>query len=66
MVARGMMGKGYVIREFGMDMYTLLYLKGSTVQHMGLWSMLYGSLDGRQVWGRLGTYVMWLNPFALP
>ena len=24
---------------------------------MELWSMLYGSLDGRQVWGRLDTCI---------
>ena len=55
-------GEG-VVRELGMDMYTLLYLKWvtdgptvrPTVQHRELCSMLRGSLDGRGVWGRMDT-----------
>ena len=27
------------------------------VQHMELCSMLYGSLDGREVWGRMDTHI---------
>ena len=46
------MGEG-IVRESGMDMYTLLYLKwgtdGPTVKHRELCSMLWGSLDGRGV-----------------
>ena len=44
------MGKG-IVRELGMDMYTLLYLKWITnkdllcIQHMELCSVLRGSLD---------------------
>ena len=40
-------------REFGIDTYTLLYLKWITnkdllyIKHRELCSMLYGSLDGR-------------------
>ena len=42
--------KERIVREFGMDMYTLLYLKWITnkdllSQHMELYSMLCGSLD---------------------
>ena len=47
--------------EFGMDIYTLLYLKwikiGPTVQHMELCSMLCGSQDKRGVWGRMDTCI---------
>ena len=50
------MGEG-VVREFGMDMYTLLYLKWITnkvllysrVQHRELCSMLCGCWVGRGV-----------------
>ena len=43
-----------IVREFGMGMYTLKYLKWVTnkdlfVQHMELCPMLYGSLDGNGV-----------------
>ena len=40
-----------IVREFGMGMYTLLYLKWITnkVQHMELCSMICVSLDGRGV-----------------
>ena len=50
-------------RELGMDMYRLLYLKwityciGPTVQHRELCLVLCGSLDGRGVWGRMGTCI---------
>ena len=51
---------GGTIREFGMDMCTLLYLKwnkqqGPAVEYMELCSMLCGSLDRRGVWGRMDT-----------
>ena len=40
-------------------MYTMLYLQdnqqGPTVQHKELCSRLRGSLDGREVWGRMET-----------
>ena len=31
--------------------------QGTAVQHRELCSMLYGSLDGRSVWGRMGTCI---------
>ena len=31
--------------------------QGPTVQHRELCSMLYGSLDGREVWGRMDTRI---------
>ena len=53
-------GKG-IDREFGTDMYTLLYLKQiptrSSVEHRELCSVLRGSLDGRGVCGRMDTCV---------
>ena len=50
------------VREFGINMYILLYLKmdnqwGSTVYHWELSSMLCGSLDGMGIWGRVDTCV---------
>ena len=46
-------------REFGMDMYTLLYLEWITNQfllyHTELCSMLLDSLDGREVRVRMDT-----------
>ena len=46
------------VREFGMDMYTLLYLKWITNKDLLLefCSMLCGSLDGKGVWGRMDMY----------
>ena len=49
---------GGILREFGMDMYTLLYLKWITnksLVYLEFCSMLCGSLDGRGVWGSVGT-----------
>ena len=52
MVAGGRMRKG-IIRELGMDMYTLLYLKRITKdllhKHREFCSMLCASLNGRGV-----------------
>ena len=46
-------------REFGMDVYTLLYSKWITNKdllcNMKLCSVLRGSLDERRVWGRMDT-----------
>ena len=55
------MGEG-IVRDFGMDMYTLLYFKmdhqqGPTVWHRELCSMLCGSLDSRGVWRRTDTCI---------
>ena len=51
--------RGRRVREFGMDIYTLLYLKWitNTVQHRELCSMLYSSLDRRVVRKRMDTRV---------
>ena len=62
---RGRMGEG-IVRKFGI--YTLLYLKWiinkDLLYNMELCSMLYGSLDGRGVWGRMDTcidgWVSWM------
>ena len=49
------------VRECGMDMDTQLYSKCRTkkdlLQHREPCSGLCGSLDGRGVWGRMGTCV---------
>ena len=48
-----------IVREFGMDMYTLLYLKRVTNKDLlyRTWNSAQccGSLDGRIVWGRMDT-----------
>ena len=54
-------GGGRRDREFGMDMYTLLYLKWITNQGPTLWNMglchTCGRLDRRGVWGRMDTRI---------
>ena len=56
-------GWGGRVREFRLDMYTLLAVfkmdnqQGSTVQHMELCLRLCGSLDGRGVGGRMDTCI---------
>ena len=52
------MGADRIVREFWMDMYTLLYLKWIANEDL-LYSpgMLWGSLDGKGVWGRLDTCI---------
>ena len=51
-------GEG-IVREFGMNMYILLYLKWIINKDLlycrELDSVLCGSLDGRTVWGRMDT-----------
>ena len=67
------MGEG-IVREFGMDMYTLLYLKWITdkvllysrFQHRKLCSMLCGSWVGRRVWGRMNTCVCMAESLCCP
>ena len=52
-------GKG-TVRESGMDMHTLLYLKWITNKDLLCStgnSAECGSLDGRGVWGRLDTCI---------
>ena len=57
-----------IVKEFGMDMYTLLYLKWIT--NKGLLystcncSVLCGSLDGRTVWGRMDSCIC-ISAFAV-
>ena len=63
-LSRGRMGEG-IVREFGMDMYTLLYLKwGPTkpllhIECREFCSKLRGSLDGIGVWGGSGYMFMY-------
>ena len=49
------------VMEFGINMYTLLYLKWITnkvlLYNTGNLSMLCDSLDGRGVWERIDTYI---------
>ena len=58
-----------IVREFGMDMCTLLYLKWITnkdIMHRDLCSMLCGNLDGRGVWGRMNTCVCVAESLCCP
>ena len=74
---------GAIVREFGMDVYTLLFLKwiinrvllystwNSVQYYMAAWqpynnSLLYGSLDGRGVWGRMDTCVCMAESLHCP
>ena len=54
-------------RELGMDMYILLYLKWITedllYKHRELCSMLYASLNGREVWGRMDIRIYMAESF---
>ena len=57
-------GKGWregIVKQFGMDMYTLLYLKWVTSEDLlystGNCLMLCGSLDARGIWGRMDTCI---------
>ena len=49
-----------MVREFGVDPYTLLCLDGSPtrtyLEHRELCSVLCGGRDGGRVWGRMDTY----------
>ena len=69
MVARGEGRREGIVREFGMDMYTLLYFKWITIK-----DLLYRTRDSAQCYvaalmgGEFGgewicVYV-WLRPFA--
>ena len=50
-----------MVREFVMDVSTLLYLKwitkGTYCEAQGLCSVLCGSLDGREVWRRMDVSI---------
>ena len=58
-----------IVRDLGMHMYTLLYLKWITNKDLlfntGNCSMLCGSLDGRGVWVEWIRVYVWLSPFAV-
>ena len=62
-------GEG-IVREFGINTYTLLYLEWITnkdlLQHRKLCSMLCGSLYGRGVWGRMDTDIYMAEPLCYP
>ena len=49
-------GKGKV-REFGIDMYTLLYLKRITNKHRERCSVLCNNLNGKRIWKRINTCI---------
>ena len=55
------MGWEGIVREFGMDMYTLLYLKWITKKDLlyRTWNSAQccGSLDKRGIGGRMGTCI---------
>ena len=57
-----------IVREFGMDMYTPLYLKWITNKDLlysqGDLLMLYGGLDGRKDWRRMDTCICMAEPFC--
>ena len=62
MVASGEGRREGIVREFGLDMYKLLYLKWITNKDLlgSTWnpcSMLCGSLDGKGVQGRMDTCI---------
>ena len=62
---------GKCVRQFGLDVYLLLYLKWTTarpycVQHRELCCMLGSSLDGRGVWGRMDTCVCVTESLCCP
>ena len=48
-------GEG-IVQEFGILMYTQLYLKWIT-KGPTLLNVICGSLNGREVWGRMDTYI---------
>jgi len=64
-----LLGEG-IVREFGMDMYTLLYLKWTTNKNL-----LYNTENsvkcyvaiwmGREFGGEWIHVYVWLNPFAV-
>ena len=66
---RGGWGEG-VVREFGMDMYTLLYLKRITNKEVlcstGNSAQCYvAAWMGREFGGEWIHVYVWLNPFAV-
>ena len=69
MVARGLgWGKEEIVMDFGMDMYTLLYLKWIINKDLlySTWnSVLCISLVGRGVGGKWIHVYLWLSPFTV-
>ena len=58
-----------IVREFGMDMYTLLYWdnqQGPPAWYRVLCSVLCGSLDGRGVWGRMDACICMTESLCSP
>ena len=66
-----MWGEG-IVRELGIDMYTLLCLKWITnkdlltAYHRELCSMLGGSLDGKGIWGENGSCICIAESLCCP
>ena len=65
-------GKGWregIVKQLGMDMYTLLYLKWITSEDLlystGNCLMLCGSLEGGESGGERIHVHLWLSPFAV-
>ena len=58
-----------LVGEFGMDMYTLLYLKWATTKGLpyntGSSALLRGGLDGRGMWRRIDARVCVAESFTL-
>ena len=58
-----------IVREFGIDMYTLLYLKWITnkvLLYHGTLLNVIGSLDDRGVWRRMDTCICVAEPLHCP
>ena len=58
-----------IVREFGIDMYTLLYLKWITnkvLLYHGTLLNVIGSLDDRGVWRRMDTCICMAEPLHCP
>ena len=63
-----MIEKG-IVREYGIDMYTLLYLKWINNKNLldsilELYPIFCGILDGRGVWGRMGICIYMSEPLC--
>ena len=56
--------------DLGMDMYTLLYLQWMTSKDLlystGNCSMFCGSLEGREIWGRVDTCICMAESLCCP
>ena len=65
----GQGSKEGTVREFEMDMYTLLYLKWITnkdlLQHLELCSMLYAAWRGGKFGGEHIHVSIWLGPLLV-